>query len=95
LTVRIRCSNLTSRISLFMVNLQGTLVFFVPSWDMKQIFDEHNALVQSVLVSWCSEDLDKEVSSTVSGPAGESLLKRESSFRQTEVVQWRLHTEYC
>ena len=26
-------------------------MFFVPSWDMKQIFDEHNALVQSVLVS--------------------------------------------
>ena len=49
-------------------------MFFVPSWDMKQIFDEHNALVQSVLVAWCSEDLDKEVSATVSEPAGEPRL---------------------
>ena len=70
-------------------------MLFVPSWDMKQLFDEHNALVQSVLVSWCSEDLDKEVSATVSEPEGESLRNRDSSIRQTEVVQWRLHTEYC
>ncbi len=87
--------NVASRVSLFMVNLQGMPVVFVPLWDMKQIFDEHNALVQTVLVSRCSEDLDKEVSAAVSEPAGESLRNRDSSIRQTEVVQWRLHTEYC
>ena len=57
--------NLASRISPFMAVLQRILLLFVPWWEMRQVSGEHNALVQSVLVSVSPEDLDKEVSAPI------------------------------